>query len=53
MFSKENVKNMKINSKNSETLNLHHGKWICVNKKTFGSFRVGPKKTWLQMGCLP
>ena len=35
---------MKINSKNSETLNLHYGKWICVNKKTFGSFRVGPKK---------
>ena len=35
---------MKINSKNSETSNLHYGKWICVNKKTFGSFRVGSKK---------
>ena len=35
---------MKINSKNSETSNLHYGKWICVNKKTFVSFRVGSKK---------
>ena len=35
---------MNINSKNSETSNLHYGKWIDVNKKTFGSFRVGPNK---------
>ena len=44
---------MKINSKNSETSNLHYGKWICVNKKTFGSFRVGPKKLDYKWGCLP
>ena len=30
---KRKCKNMKINSKNSETSNLHYGKWICVNKK--------------------
>jgi len=41
---------MKINSKNSETSNLHYIDWIGVNKKIFGSFRVGPKNTWLQMG---
>ena len=35
---------MKINSINIETLNLHYIDWIGVNKKTFGSFRVGPKK---------
>ena len=35
---------MKINSKNSESSNLQYIDWIGVNKKTFGSFRVGPKK---------
>ena len=35
---------MKINSKKSETSNLHYIDWIAVNKKPFGSFKVGPKK---------
>ena len=36
-------KNIKINSINSDSSNLHYIDWIGVNKKIFGSFGVGPK----------